>query len=335
MIPRTATLLHKNDWKSALRNTINTPQQLAQAISLSQEAYKGLMHATELFPLKIPISVLSRIQENHLDDPVLRQYLPTEKEMQEHPDYQIDPVGDLNASPLPGIIHKYQSRALIITSQVCAVHCRYCFRRHFPYQDMQLTSKHQEKIIAYLRENPALNEIILSGGDPLSLDDEKLYELIQALESVSHIKTLRIHSRLPIVIPSRVTDRLLDILKNSRFKTVMVLHCNHANEIDEDVESACLKLKQHTDALLNQSVLLRSINDSADVLAELSYRLFDCGVIPYYLHLFDKVQNAAHFDISAKQATIIVDNLRKKLPGYLVPKLVTEIAGEPCKTPVE
>ena len=334
MIHRTATLLHQNDWKSQLRYAITDPKQLSELLKLTNKQQKGLIEAHKSFPLKIPHAVLDRIEKGNINDPVLLQYMPQVKEITQSAGFSNDPVGDIAASPCNGLLHKYSSRALIIASQVCAVHCRYCFRRHFPYSEMQLSKDHSRNIINYLQQHVEINEIILSGGDPLSLDDNKLEQLIYSLESVKHIRTLRIHTRLPIVIPDRITSKLLSLLDATRFKTVIVIHSNHANELDDNVCKSMQTLSQHCDALLNQSVLLQSVNSNTEALIQLSQRLFECNVMPYYLHLLDKVQGASHFDTDETDAKQLLSEIRKQLPGYLVPQLVKELSGEASKTPV-
>ncbi|PCH83367.1 MAG: EF-P beta-lysylation protein EpmB, partial [Piscirickettsiaceae bacterium] len=246
--------------------------------------------------------------------------------------YTKDPVGDDNATALPGLIHKYHGRVLMIVTGACAIHCRYCFRRSFPYIDNSAHPSQLQKTIEYLQQNKEIDEVILSGGDPLTLNDHRLAKIINAIESINHIKRLRIHTRLPIVLPSRVTDGLIKALTNSRLKLVLVLHINHPNEIIKPVREAINTLKNNRITLLNQSVLLKGVNDDANTLVDLSHQLFDNNIQPYYLHLLDKVEGAMHFDISREDARALYKKVQQKLPGYLVPKLVSEIPGEASKT---
>ena len=235
---------------------------------------------------------------------------------------------------LPGLLHKYQGRCLLITTAACAVHCRYCFRRHFPYQESRLDNHALEQAIKHIAADDTLHEVILSGGDPLSLNDQRLADIIQRLEAIPHLKRLRIHTRQPVVLPSRVTDELIETLQASHLQQVIVLHFNHANEFSVEVSMAMDKLAQSGVTLLNQSVLLKGVNDSPLALHELSEQLFANRILPYYLHLLDKVAGAAHFDIAIEDAQQLVTKLRASLPGYLVPTLVQEQAGKPYKQPI-
>ncbi|MCC6596606.1 MAG: EF-P beta-lysylation protein EpmB, partial [Rhodanobacteraceae bacterium] len=233
-----------------------------------------------------------------------------------------------------GVLHKYQGRALLIATGSCAINCRYCFRRHFPYAEETAAAHHWEAALAYLREDASIGEVILSGGDPLSLATAKLAELGEALARIPHVRRLRIHSRLPVVLPERIDHEFVHWLAHLPLQRVLVVHANHPNEIDAGVEHACAALREAGVSLLNQSVLLRGINDSVAALAALSERLFAAGVLPYYLHLLDRVQGTAHFEVDEIRALALADGLRRTLPGYLVPRLVREVAGAPCKTPV-
>ena len=246
-----------------------------------------------------------------------------------------DPVGDLAAQTVPGVLHKYHGRVLLVATGACAVHCRYCFRRHFPYTASNAASRHWQFALRYIQNDQSIKEVILSGGDPLSLSDARLESLAAAVAQIPHVTRLRIHTRLPIVIPERVNNALLNWLGGSRLQPVIVLHANHANEIDEAVSRAIGRLREQRVTLLNQSVLLRGVNDSIQTLVELSEALFNIGVLPYYLHLLDPVQGAAHFDVDHQRALYLIDNVRARLPGYLVPRLVREQPGAPHKIPAE
>ena len=286
------------------------------------------------FPLRVPRPYALRIQRGNPHDPLLRQVLPLVQENQSVPGYVSDPLYETNSNIMPGIIHKYHGRVLLILAGSCAINCRYCFRRSFPYQANQNSQAEWDVALDYIRQHNNISEVILSGGEPLINSDERLRQLVNSIEAITHVKRLRIHTRLPIVIPQRVTSDMLDWLTCSRLQPVVVLHTNHAAEIDAEVFAALHKIKSRGITLLNQSVLLKGVNDDVDTLKQLSERLFEAGVMPYYLHLLDKVEGAAHFDVPMPRAQQIVGQLCAKLPGYLVPKLVRECAGEPAKTPI-
>lgn len=281
-----------------------------------------------LFPLRVPEEYLERVDKDNPNDPLLRQVLPLSEEYQAVEGFVSDPLEEQQASPIPGLLHKYHGRVLLIVTGACVIHCRYCFRRNFPYKEHHLN---WTAVLGYLAAHTEVEEVILSGGDPLTLKDEKLSLSVKAIADIHHIKRLRIHTRIPVVTPSRVTDDMLHWLTSTRLKTVMVIHSNHANELDKSVESALLILKAAGICLLNQSVLLKGVNDSSEVLINLSQRLFECGVMPYYLHLLDKVEGASHFEVSEEIALSLMQELQAKLPGYLVPKLVRERAGGVAK----
>ncbi len=321
-------------WQTAFATAFREPAKLLQYLELPQSLleHTALMENNN-FSLRAPLSYCQRIEKGNVNDPLLRQILPLNIELDEDPAFNIDPVEDLAAQEVPGLLHKYSGRVLIIMTEVCAIHCRYCFRRHFPYQENRHEQNWQD-VIDYIRADPSIHEVILSGGDPLSLTETKLKQLTDKLITVPHIKTLRLHTRQPIVLPERINGALLDWLDSLPWNKVVVLHCNHANEIDSLVATAIQQLKQHNVTLLNQSVLLAGVNDDADVLAELSEKLFSHHVLPYYLHQLDKVQGAKHFYVSDEKARQLVSKIRQSLPGYLVPKLVVEEAGKYSKTPL-
>ena len=286
------------------------------------------------FPLKIPQDFLEQIATGDLNDPLLKQVLPVSAEQAVSIDYSKDPVGDLLKNPSPALIHKYHGRVLLIASPKCDIHCRYCFRRHFPYQE-QTNQRHWQQAIQTIAQDSTIHEVILSGGDPMSLNENILLGLIKDIEKILHIQTLRIHTRTPIVAPSKAPQAaLLDWAQHSRLNKVMVVHCNHKNELSDKTANLLEKYRKSGFQLLNQSVLLKDINDTSKALVELSHALFEQGVLPYYLHQLDKVQGAQHFEVSDTKALKIMKEIRQKLPGYLVPNLVSEIAGEPNKTPL-
>lgn len=267
-------------------------------------------------------------------DPLLLQVLPLDAEFINTEGYNFDPVGDQQASPHPGLLHKYQGRVLIVVTGACAIHCRYCFRRHFPYSEHHIDNTQWQQNLSYIQADDSIHEVILSGGDPLSLSDERLQSMVNDLASIQHIKRLRIHTRLPIMVPQRVTSSLLDTLIGNRLYPVVVVHINHANEIDSDVSLALNRMKNAGITLLNQSVLLKNINNNIQTLSQLSESLMQNGVLPYYLHQLDKVQGAAHFAVGPFESRMILKGLRDQLPGYLVPKLVQETKGASAKLPV-
>jgi L-lysine 2,3-aminomutase len=271
------------------------------------------------------------MQKGNPDDPLLRQVLPIEDELVDYPGFNLDPVGDIKAAVQPGVLHKYQGRVLLINTGSCAINCRYCFRRNFPYNELQLSKQQESGAIEYIKSDPTINEVILSGGDPLLLSDARLSQLIRQLEAIDHIKRIRIHSRLPIVLPARVTDELVNLLANCSKQLILVVHANHANELNERVITACKLLKNNGITLFNQSVLLKGVNDNAATLCELSEQLFANGIIPYYLHLLDKATGTGHFEVFECEAKILIEKVKNTLPGYLVPKLVKEIAGAESK----
>lgn len=286
------------------------------------------------FPLKIPQDFLEQITVSDLNDPLLKQVLPVSSEETYSLDYSKDPVGDLLKNPSPALIHKYHGRVLLIASPKCDIHCRYCFRRHFPYQ-AQSNQRHWQQAIQTIAQDSTIHEVILSGGDPMSLTEHALLRLIEDIEKIPHIQTLRIHSRTPIVAPTQAPqDGLLDWAKQTRLNKVMVVHCNHKNELSDKTADLLEKYRKSGFQLLNQSVLLKEVNDTSETLVELSHALFKQGVLPYYLHQLDKVQGAQHFEVTDTKAVELINRIRQKLPGYLVPTLVREIAGQPNKTPL-
>jgi EF-P beta-lysylation protein EpmB len=286
------------------------------------------------FPLRVPEEFLKRMEVGNPRDPLLLQVLPQLAELDVVAGYTPQPLAEESFAPLPGLIHKYRGRVLILVSGACAVHCRYCFRRNFPYAEQQPWSDGGRAVVDYIAADASIREVILSGGDPLAVSDERLASLVGRLAGVEHVERLRIHTRLPVVIPSRVDDPLLGWLEATSLRKVVVLHVNHAHEIDSAVAAAVGRLRRVGVTVLNQAVLLGGVNDSVEQQADLSEALFRIGVLPYYLHLLDRVQGAAHFEVSEERAQEIVGELRERLPGYLVPKLVREVPGAPSKVPV-
>jgi EF-P beta-lysylation protein EpmB len=321
-------------WQQLWREAVTDPRELLELLDLEHLAERLLPSGETGFALRVPRGFIARMRRGDPNDPLLLQVLPQAAELVETPGFTRDAVGDLAARTVNGVLHKYQGRALLIATGSCAVHCRYCFRRHFPYAAETAAANGWQEAVEHLREDASVHEVILSGGDPLSLSTPKLAELTTALASIAHLKRIRIHTRLPVVLPERVDEDLAAWLRQLPWPVAVVLHANHANEIDASVADACARLRASGATVLNQSVLLRGINDTTDALAGLSERLFDCGVIPYYLHQLDRVAGAAHFAVEDAVARGLIDALRRRISGYLVPLLVREIAGEAGKTPL-
>lgn len=328
-------LYQEQNWQSQLSDLITAPLELLEVLKLCPEQLlSGAILASEQFKLRVPRAFVGKMTVGDPLDPLLLQVLPHHLELEDYPDFVTDPLGEEQANQQPGVLHKYKSRFLLTLTGACAVHCRYCFRRHFPYQENLPKNEDWLNIKDYIESQPDINEVIFSGGDPLTLSNRKLKLWIDRLESLPQIKFLRIHSRVPIVIPNRVDEELVSLLKNSRLRIILVVHSNHAAELDDLTCARLSLLVQQQITVLNQAVLLKGINNSAQVLVDLSYRLFDAGVMPYYLHVLDKVKGAHHFDLSPKEINLIYKDVLENLPGYLVPKLVREIAGEKNKTPL-
>lgn len=323
-----------SSWQEELRESSQDLLLLLEKLGLQDDSLQRLSNMQQPFPFKAPRSFLERIEKNNPSDPLLRQILPVSEEELQHAGYSKDPVGDLDTQAVPGLLHKYHGRVLLVSTGACAIHCRYCFRRHFPYADSNPSDQNWRAALEYIRSDQSISEVILSGGDPLMLADSKLAFLFAELAAISHVKRLRIHSRMPVVLPSRITGSFLALFHKFRLKPIMVLHTNHVNEIDEKVEQSLARLKSTGMPILNQSVLLKGVNDSSQALAALNEKLFDCGVLPYYLHMLDMVQGAAHFAVAEERAKEIMHELRLSLPGYLVPRLVREQAGAPYKLPL-
>jgi len=328
-------LYQEQNWQSQLSDLITDPLELLETLQLSpDQLLSGAILASEKFKLRVPRAFVGKMSIGNPLDPLLLQVLPHHLELEDHPGFVTDPLGEEQANQQPGVLHKYKSRFLLTLTGACAVHCRYCFRRHFPYNYYYIVYYYFIHIKQYIQNQPDINEVILSGGDPLTLSNRKLALWIERLESMPQIKFLRIHSRVPIVIPNRVDEELISLLKNSRLRIILVVHSNHAAELDEFTCSKLSALVQHQITVLNQAVLLKGVNNSAQLLVDLSYRLFEAGVMPYYLHVLDKVKGAHHFDLSPEEINLIYKEVLENLPGYLVPKLVREIAGEKNKTPL-
>ncbi|RKS85716.1 L-lysine 2,3-aminomutase [Orbus hercynius] len=322
---------NKEAWIYDLANVVTDLKELFSLLALDELTLSpAMLAAKKQFALRVPLSFIARMEKGNPDDPLLRQILCDQQEMQTVLGYSSDPLNEQH-NAIPGLLHKYHNRALLITKTNCAINCRYCFRRHFPYQDNQGSKANLTQALAYIADHTELNEIILSGGDPLMAKDHELQWLIEQLAAIAHVERLRIHTRLAIVMPNRITDNLCQLLHTSRLDVVLVTHINHPNEIDQSVIDAMSKLKQHQVTLLNQSVLLKDINDHVETLVALSNQLFNAGILPYYLHVLDKVQGAAHFLVDDQRAQELMRGLAAQVSGYLVPKLTREVGGEKNK----
>ena len=342
MIPLTTTLCqdvnrgknNKSGWQDELAHALRNPKELLSVLNLTPEQIPGGISSENDFPLRVPRSYVKRMQIGNPEDPLLLQVLSRQLEQQEHPGFQLDPVGDGLATASPGLLHKYQGRVLLITTGACPVHCRYCFRRHFPYSASRPDNGDWSKAIDYIAADASIHEVILSGGDPLSLSNNRLQAISDRLTEIPHIQRLRIHTRMPVVLPERIDSGLKEWLTSLPWQTIVVIHSNHANEIDEQVSRTLTDLRATESTLLNQAVLLKNINDNIPALVNLSEALFKSGTLPYYLHLLDRVAGAAHFEVKESIALELMNELQCHLPGYLLPKLVREVAGKPHKIQV-
>lgn len=334
MIPNTSELRQVPAWQSSLSLAINDPAVLLAAVGVGEEWLPAARAAARLFPLRVPREFVARMRQGDPHDPLLRQVLPLAEECLTTEGFSVDPVGDIAAMAVPGVLHKYQGRVLLTVTGACAVHCRYCFRRHFPYADANPAIDQWRGALDYIAGDNSISEVILSGGDPLTQTDRRLSCLVRSLASIPHLRRLRLHTRVPIVLPDRVNDELLAWIRRTGLKTVIVLHVNHPQEIDASVRLMAGTLKESGVELLNQSVLLRGVNDKVETLVSLSESLFDAGVLPYYLHMLDRVQGAGHFEVTETVARSLMQELNHLLPGYLVPRLVREIPGMPGKVSV-
>ncbi|MDM7858381.1 EF-P beta-lysylation protein EpmB [Thiopseudomonas acetoxidans] len=322
----------KNNWQSVLAQAVREPQELLQLLKLTEHPLAQQVCIDKQFPLLVPRTFVQRMRSGNADDPLLRQVLSVADEQLSVQGYTQDPLDEQASNVSPGLIHKYHGRVLLIAASGCAVNCRYCFRRHFPYADNRVGRQQWHSALNYVAQDSSISEVILSGGDPLLLGDEQLSELLEQIAAIAHVKRLRIHSRLPVVIPQRLTAELMQLLSQSRLRTSLVLHINHAQELAPEHLGLLAQYRAAGITLLNQTVLLKGVNDDEQTLCQLSETLFDYGVLPYYLHQLDRVQGAQHFALSAERTQELYRHMQQYLPGYLVPKLVCEQAGQPHKT---
>jgi EF-P beta-lysylation protein EpmB len=322
----------KNDWQKALTDLITDPKELLQLLELDDGLLEAANAAARLFPLKVPRRFVANMEKGNPHDPLLRQVLPLGMELDQHSDFHSDPLQEREANPVPGLLHKYHGRVLLTLTSACAVHCRYCFRREFPYHENNPGTNGWGLLFDYIRQDASITEVILSGGDPLVMPDKLLKLFTDQLEQIPHVKRLRFHTRIPVVLPERITDEFVAWISSVSLNPVIVIHMNHPREMSETVKAAMLKLRKAGVTVLNQSVLLRGVNDDVVILTQLSEVLYEAGVLPYYLHVLDKVQGTAHFDMKQESALALHEALMHALPGYLVPRLVREEAGKKSKT---
>ena len=314
-------------WQAILRSSVRSVEELRHLLELQDEQVDWVEDSE--FPLHIPRTFIERMEKRNPRDPLLLQVAPSREELNSSEGYSPDPLNENEFTLNGGLVKKYANRALVITTQACPVHCRYCFRRHFDYSANQLTDF--QNTLDTLANDPSIVEVILSGGDPLTLSNTKLDVLIEQLQGLNHVQILRIHTRFPVMIPQRITPALVEILSKTRLNVVVVVHINHPNEIDDSVQQAIERLRSAQIDVFNQSVLLKGVNDSVQVLSKLMHRVFEIGVVPYYLHLFDPVAGAHHFDLPETTAIALWKELQSQLPGYLVPRLVREVPHQPAK----
>jgi EF-P beta-lysylation protein EpmB len=336
MIPATTLGRHPaspSTWQQELASAITDPEALARALGLDPGLFPAAAQASELFRLRVPLSFVGRMRHGDPDDPLLRQVMPLAAELASADGFGPDPLAEREAFKAPGLLQKYRGRALLIATGACAINCRYCFRREFPYSE-QVGNGPLNQALDAIAADASVEEVILSGGDPFSLSDARLQALTGRLAQIPHLRRLRVHTRLPVVLPARVDAGLVAWMRDLPWPVAVVLHSNHGNEIDDSVRGACARLRDAGATLLNQAVLLRGVNDSVASLADLSQRLFAAGVVPYYLHLLDRVRGAAHFEVPEDTARQLVGQLAATLSGYLVPRLVREVPGGPAKLPL-
>jgi EF-P beta-lysylation protein EpmB len=317
-------------WQKTLAAGLNSVDELLDFLRLPNQL--GSTAADRSFKTRLPLHFARQMEPGNPQDPLLLQVLASQQELTSPPSFSVDPLQEANTNPLPGLIHKYPGRVLIMPTSACAIHCRYCFRRHFPYADNQPNPQQWQAIFQYLSDRPSIHEVIFSGGDPLLASDLRWQNILAELSKIPHVHTLRIHTRVPVVLPERITAAWLALFSAERFKLVMVLHCNHPKELTEETAQACRSLRDTGFHLFNQSVLLKGVNNHVDTLTQLSQRLFQFDILPYYLHLLDSVVGSAHFEVTAEAAATIYQQLQTQLPGYLLPKLVREEAGKLHKT---
>lgn len=328
------TKTNRNSWQTELINAVTDPKELMDLLELPSSLIPSANRAAQLFNLKVPRSFIARMSKGNINDPLLRQVLPLDAEFDQVNGFSNDPLQEKKYNPIPGLLQKYSGRVLIIITSACGINCRYCFRRSFDYEKNSPNLSNIKNAIRYIQEDTSIKEVILSGGDPLVMNDHVLKNIISDLSGIAHLKRVRLHTRMPVVLPSRVTAELVSAISASRLQTICVIHSNHPQELNLEVEESLKLLSRSGISLLNQSVLLKGVNDEVTTLTALSERLFEMNVLPYYLHLLDKVDGAAHFNVSKERALNLYTELKNQLSGYLIPKLVYEKPGELAKTMV-
>jgi len=321
----------QENWQTLLKQAVTDPAELLDRLELDTNLLPTAQRAAKLFPLRVPVNFVARMEKGNPTDPLLQQVLPLAAEERIMDGFNHDPLQEQAVNPIPGLLHKYHGRVLLTVTGACAINCRYCFRRHFPYVDNRAGGQAWRKIVAYIAVDTSIREVIFSGGDPLLAQDPYLEQCVKDLANIPHVNTLRIHTRLPIVLPDRITPEFLNGFTTTRLLPILVTHSNHANELDHSVKQAIEKLRNRKVHVLNQAVLLKGVNDTVEALMSLSQRLFECGILPYYVHRLDNVQGAAHFAVEEAKAKRLLIALRERLPGYLVPKYVYEQAGAKSK----
>lgn len=333
-LARTASFTKVSAWREEMKRAYRSPAELLHALELPEQAARYAKLPSSRFQMLVPQALVARMRPGDPNDPLLLQVLPHPDEMEPAVGYHSDPVGDLASQRGGGVLHKYHGRALVVSTGACAVHCRYCFRQQFPYATQSSLHQGWAQTLAVIASDDSIEEVILSGGDPLMLSERQLFEFTDGLAQVPHVRRLRLHTRVPVALPARVDEGLLQWLSSLPWPVVMVIHANHPNEFDHALQQAMRDLAPHCAALLNQAVLLAGINDCAETLIALMERGFACGVLPYYLHCLDPIEGGQRFAVNDQRALALMDTLRRRLPGYLVPRLVRETAGEPYKRPV-
>lgn len=327
MVTQMKAIVERQLWQTVLKEGVSRLDELLALLHLTVDDFAMPLDAASEFPVKIPRGFIQRMHRGDPHDPLLRQVLPLRSEREDAPHYSLDPLAEQDANPLPGVLHKYHGRVLLTLATHCAVHCRYCFRRHFPYEDNNPGTLGWQTAVSYIQADPSISEVILSGGDPLLVSDAFLVTFLTKLSQLPQLKRLRIHTRLPIVLPERITEQLTQLFAQLSIPTIVVIHSNHAQELDHSVRGALLRLKDANVTLLNQAVLLKGVNDSVESLQTLSERLFEYGVLPYYLHQLDPVVGTQHFAVDLEEGRALMQELAARLPGYLLPKFVYEKAG--------
>jgi len=329
-----ASLPLYGSWQQALKDAVRDPGELCRLLDLPPEFESAAMASSGSFPVFAPRGYIARMRRGDIHDPLLRQVLPLAEEQVAVPGFTADPVDDRSALLSPGLLHKYQGRVLMVATGACAVHCRYCFRREYPYSESPRSIDDWSPALQQIADDRSIHEVILSGGDPLTIVDSQLERLFHQLAQISHLRRVRIHTRLPVVLPERVTLELVDLLRSTRLTPIMVIHANHAAELDSSVARAIGLLVDSGIPLLNQAVLLRGVNDDLEALVSLCERLVDLRVMPYYLHQLDRVRGAAHFEVPVSEGLSLMEQLRSRLPGYAIPRYVQEVPGELSKLPL-